>query len=556
MRIKFSFQGQLHNVPCDASSTVTSLKEKLRARVPSLPNDFDLYYDGAQAFGEDTLQDLGVKEGDVITASTGQSSTSSSVPLTPSSDGNMGAPPGSVDPNHVAHTVGSLSLSHKDTSSSVGTVSSSSSSSSSPPSASSSTSPSSSSSSSSSSLPSGQILDTLPSRSLDEIIVVVFDISRSMDATFININDAISQSKLTRLAASKICFGAFIDKTIAFEYPHVIGLITFGQNVTMRLPITNKLSTFEDVFANIVDLEPHTALFQAISTAITTIQAHKKTLTDTPRCRVVAFTDGGDTSGSTLASVKSIAETAAASGIVVDGILIGGTDADHVPLRCMVHHTGGMAVRIAAQETTISSIFEREPVLALSQRSSGAPPASCTIEQFYRYGDLALYPYVGVDMEEVQVKPLAPTTKSLKITETRQLDALASGSSPAKKRVLKEYQDMITQTQTHNYHSEAFISEGDMFQWIILYKGPHGTPYVHGLWAIRFVFPADYPFKPPRVQFLNRIFHPNINDNGSVCLDILKDKWSPALTAVRIMHAIDTLIKEPNPDVGQPDIPS
>lgn len=64
------------------------------------------------------------------------------------------------------------------------------------------------------------------------------------------------------------------------------------------------------------------------------------------------------------------------------------------------------------------------------------------------------------------------------------------------------------------------------------------SPYSGGVFFLSIAFPTDYPFKPPKVSFITKIYHPNINANGSICLDILRDQWSPALTISKGMSAL------------------
>ncbi|KAI0090482.1 ubiquitin-conjugating enzyme E2 [Irpex rosettiformis] len=88
----------------------------------------------------------------------------------------------------------------------------------------------------------------------------------------------------------------------------------------------------------------------------------------------------------------------------------------------------------------------------------------------------------------------------------------------------------------------------NMFQWQATIMGPGDSPYSGGVFFLGIQFPTDYPFKPPKVSFTTKIYHPNINANGSICLDILRDQWSPALTISKVLLSICSMLTDPNPD--------
>ena len=78
--------------------------------------------------------------------------------------------------------------------------------------------------------------------------------------------------------------------------------------------------------------------------------------------------------------------------------------------------------------------------------------------------------------------------------------------------------------------------------------GPSASPYEGGVFFVQIHFPPDYPFKPPKVSFQTKVYHPNVNNQGSICLDILKEQWSPALTISKVLLSICSLLTDPNPD--------
>merc|ERR1712031_85717 len=83
--------------------------------------------------------------------------------------------------------------------------------------------------------------------------------------------------------------------------------------------------------------------------------------------------------------------------------------------------------------------------------------------------------------------------------------------------------------------------------WQATIMGPPDSPYQNGVFFLNINFPSDYPFKPPKVAFTTKIYHCNVNANGAICLDILKDQWSPALTISKVLLSISSLLTDPNP---------
>lgn len=94
----------------------------------------------------------------------------------------------------------------------------------------------------------------------------------------------------------------------------------------------------------------------------------------------------------------------------------------------------------------------------------------------------------------------------------------------------------------------AGVIGDDIYNWQATIMGPTGSPYEGGIFYLRIEFPADYPFKPPRVIFTTKIYHCNINMSGSICLDILKEQWSPALTISKVLLSICSMMDDQNPN--------
>ncbi|CAG5927600.1 unnamed protein product, partial [Menidia menidia] len=94
----------------------------------------------------------------------------------------------------------------------------------------------------------------------------------------------------------------------------------------------------------------------------------------------------------------------------------------------------------------------------------------------------------------------------------------------------------------------ATPDEGNARYFHVVIAGPQDSPFEGGTFKLELFLPEEYPMAAPKVRFMTKIYHPNVDKLGRICLDILKDKWSPALQIRTVLLSIQALLSAPNPD--------
>ncbi|KAK0909175.1 ubiquitin-conjugating enzyme E2 H [Friedmanniomyces endolithicus] len=126
-------------------------------------------------------------------------------------------------------------------------------------------------------------------------------------------------------------------------------------------------------------------------------------------------------------------------------------------------------------------------------------------------------------------------------------------SSP-KRRIETDVSDeeLMSDYEVTLVNDNMSVARFDQQEFYVRFKGPDETPFTGGLWKIHVELPDQYPYKSPSIGFVNRIFHPNIDElyapSGSVCLDVINQTWSPMYDMVNIFEVfLPQLLRYPNP---------
>ena len=120
------------------------------------------------------------------------------------------------------------------------------------------------------------------------------------------------------------------------------------------------------------------------------------------------------------------------------------------------------------------------------------------------------------------------------------------------KRVMKEFKEIEDYIKSEASDNHRFLEiktvNDNILNMEITFMGPKECPYEEIISTISIQIPKEYPHRPPNMNFLNKIHHPNVGSNGNICLDILKDQWRPIYTLRTTLMSIISLLSDPNPD--------
>uniref|UniRef100_A0A8C5MP72 E2 ubiquitin-conjugating enzyme n=1 Tax=Leptobrachium leishanense TaxID=445787 RepID=A0A8C5MP72_9ANUR len=116
----------------------------------------------------------------------------------------------------------------------------------------------------------------------------------------------------------------------------------------------------------------------------------------------------------------------------------------------------------------------------------------------------------------------------------------------ASRRLMKELEE-IRKSGMNNFRNIQ-VDEANLLTWQGLIV-PDNPPYDKGAFRIEINFPAEYPFKPPKITFKTKIYHPNIDEKGQVCLPVISaENWKPATKTDQVIQSLIALVNDPQPE--------
>ncbi|KAK3249197.1 hypothetical protein CYMTET_41365 [Cymbomonas tetramitiformis] len=366
-----------------------------------------------------------------------------------------------------------------------------------------------------------------------QVDCIVMDISGSMRA-----RSAIDQDK-TREDVSKMLFHTLVDKLIALELSHAVGLLAFGETVTPTIGVSREYERFHDELGRLDANEKRTRLYDSILRAAEMLEDFSATQAgaSAARKRIFVLTDGADNASQN--APWHVAQFLQQRGIVLDAIPLAGANST---LHALCASAGGLCFDVVSQEQGVN-LFEREATLHLPFREAGSAPTPIN--------DLSAFSQLLESLAgEAPVRDVSSAVKAtvfapvLSSQEAKKCAAASKhgGGGPRERRVMQQFSDLMRSPLPS---WQLFVTADNFSSWkLVLSDLP--ASYAGGTWLLTLDFENDYPIKPPKLRFVTPIYHCNITQDGRVCLPILSESWSPAMNIREVLEIVKSMILQPD----------
>jgi len=364
--------------------------------------------------------------------------------------------------------------------------------------------------------------------------------------------------KMTRISSVQQLFDSLTNRSVAYDFPTELGLITFGDKVTIECELTPMLEKFKGKLKR-VQCQGDTKLFDALQMAATSLTARAPESKDRS-LRIICLTDGEDTSST--ADAFSVVQTLQKAGIKLDAIMIGDGRDNMRELHAIAKATQGYAFAPDSVESALR-ICELETLLFSPLRPN--PPR---LQRVMFSHELEAFARVPLDECSTQHVPPQRKPEALSSKVTSVDDALKAASEQPQRTTRsqaatrpagdRELAPQLTQrllmelrslSKKPHMNFDVYPCEDDISFWRVVMEGPTddgSCPYTGGCWILYVEFPSTFPRTAPEVRFSTPMRHCNVNPTGRVCHSILGRDWAPQTSMLTVFNCLFGLLLVPD----------
>ena len=370
-------------------------------------------------------------------------------------------------------------------------------------------------------------------RTPKEAIVVILDKSASMKSGMFD--------DLSRLDIVKELFKTFADRSMAYNYHHVIGLTLFDEDVEVVSSVSEEFVLFQAVVQN-VETGGRTAVWNAMVSAAEQLNAISATY---PNCakRILCLTDGED--NESTHEPHKVAKLLQEKNIVLDCVLVG---KGNTTAKAIAIATNGCAFFPSNHKESLR-LFQMETVLSIRERLVGQrkPPVTSKAD-LEVYKSLVRYPYDKKPERTLPGELEKDVTSPGRVLQRAAANPPKGLAAPSLKRVKRILAEIADYQRNPHPNVEIYPCEEQLDFWRVLLVGPSSTPYEGGVFLLYVKFPTNYPQVAPEMRFVTPIYHCNVNGHGKICHSVFDRNYSADFSVRRIMDCVFGLLLTPEPE--------